>query len=122
MAISKAKDEFTLKGGHFQYNGKNIVLTTGGLSYPDTGSDGTGYRLAQSFGHSMVETTPALTPLMTMDEDSKSLSGISLEVRLTLLDGSKRHFSCRDSFLFTHFGFQAPRPWISAGIIFVPKA
>ena len=68
-----------IKGDNFIYQGKNIVLTTGGLSYPTTGSDGTGYRLAQSFGHSMIETAPALTPLTTKDNDLKSLSGITLE-------------------------------------------
>jgi predicted Rossmann fold flavoprotein len=107
-ALSMAENEFILKGDHFHYNAKNIVLTTGGLSYPTTGSDGTGYRLAQSFGHSMIETSPALTPLTTQDNDLKSLSGITLEARLTLLADGKKYFSCRDSFLFTHFGFSGP--------------
>jgi len=107
-AVSMDNNQFTLQGDHFQYHGKTIVLTTGGLSYPATGSDGTGYRLAQSFGHSMVETSPALTPLTTQDSDLKSLSGITLEVQLTLVADGKRHFSGRDSFLFTHFGFSGP--------------
>ena len=107
-AVSFENNQFTIKGEGFHFNGKNVVLTTGGLSYPTTGSDGTGYRLAQSFGHSMIETTPALTPLNTRDNELKSLSGITLEARLTLVVDSKRHFSCRDSFLFTHFGFSGP--------------
>jgi len=107
-AISRDKDEFVLQGDNFHFNCNNLVLTTGGLSYPATGSNGTGYRLAQSFGHSMVETTPALTPLTTQDEDLKSLSGITLEVQLTLLADGKRLYSRRDSFLFTHFGFSGP--------------
>jgi predicted Rossmann fold flavoprotein len=107
-ALSFDNNEFTIKGDHFYYHCKNIVLTTGGLSYPATGSDGTGLRLAQGFGHPMIETTPALTPLTTQDENSKSLSGITLEVQLTLVIDGKRHFSLRDSFLFTHFGFSGP--------------
>jgi predicted Rossmann fold flavoprotein len=107
-AISGDKDGFILQGDQFQFNCKNVVLTTGGLSYPTTGSDGTGYRLAQSFGHQMVETAPALTPLTTKDNDLKSLSGITLEVRLTLMADGKKGFSCRDSFLFTHLGFSGP--------------
>jgi predicted Rossmann fold flavoprotein len=107
-AISRENNEFILKGDNFHYNCKNIVLTTGGLSYPATGSDGTGFRLAQGFGHSVIETTPALTPLTTQDEDLKSLSGITLEVQLTLVAEGKRYFSVRDSFLFTHFGFSGP--------------
>ena len=101
-------DEFILKGDDFQCRGRNIVLTTGGLSYPDTGSDGTGYRLAQSFGHAMVETTPALSPLSSNDKGVKALSGLTLEVRLTLTVKGQRDFSVRDSFLFTHFGFSGP--------------
>jgi predicted Rossmann fold flavoprotein len=107
-AVSRDGDGFILKGDHFQYQGKRVVLTTGGLSYPTTGSDGTGYRLAQSFGHPMIETFAALTPLTTKDNDLKSLSGITLEVRLTLLTDGKKGFSCRDSFLFAHFGFSGP--------------
>ena len=107
-AISRDKDGFILKGDNFHFNGKNIVLTTGGLSYPTTGSDGTGYRLAQSFGHSMIETLPALTPLTTRDSDLKSLSGITLEVQLALVVNAKKRFTCRDSFLFTHLGFSGP--------------
>ena len=107
-AVSKERNEFVLQGDDFQYRCKNIVFTTGGLSYPTTGSDGTGYRLAQSFGHSMIETTPALTPLTTGDQDLKSLSGITLEVKMTLVIGGQQKFSCRDSFLFTHLGFSGP--------------
>jgi predicted Rossmann fold flavoprotein len=107
-AAGRDEGVFILKGDHFHYHGRNIVLTTGGLSYPSTGSDGTGFRLAQSFGHSMIETSPALTPLTTNDEDSKYLSGITQEVRLTLMTDGQRHFSCRESFLFTHFGFSGP--------------
>jgi len=107
-AVTFENDQFILKGDQFHYNGRNVVLTTGGLSYPTTGSDGTGYRLAQSFGHPMLETFPALTPLSTQDSDLKSLSGITLEVQLTLVEDGKRHFSCRDSFLFAHFGFSGP--------------
>ena len=107
-AVSFENNQFTIKGEGFHFNCKNVVLTTGGLSYPTTGSDGVGYRLAQSFGHSMIETTPALTPLNTRDNELKALSGITLEVSLTLLADGKRCFSCRDSFLFTHFGFSGP--------------
>jgi predicted Rossmann fold flavoprotein len=56
----------------------------------------------------MVETTPALTPMTTDEQDLRSLSGITLEVRLTVLSDGRRCFSCRESFLFTHFGFSGP--------------
>jgi predicted Rossmann fold flavoprotein len=107
-SVSRDNEGFDLKGDQFHFNCKKVVLTTGGLSYPTTGSDGTGYRLAQSFGHSMIETVPALTPLTTKDNDLKSLSGITLEVCLALFVDGKKYFSCRDSFLFTHLGFSGP--------------
>ena len=114
--MGRDKEGFILKGEQFQFNCKNVVLTTGGLSYPTTGSDGTGYRLAQSFGHSMVETVPALTPLSTKDNELKSLSGITLEVQLTLLADGKRYFPAGTVFSLPILDFQARRHWISAGI------
>jgi len=107
-SVSFENNTFTVKGDGFYFQCRNLVLSTGGLSYPTTGSDGTGYRLAQSFGHPMIDTDPALTPLTTKDNDLKSLSGITLEVRLTMVVDGKRQQSCRDSFLFTHFGFSGP--------------
>lgn len=107
-AVVSNQNGFIVKGDGFQFETKNIVLTTGGLSYPTTGSDGTGYRLAQSFGHSMIETCPALTPLTTQDNDFKSLSGITMEVVLTLWVDGKKDCSFQDSFLFTHVGFSGP--------------
>jgi len=107
-AVTTNQNGFAVKGDNFHFNARNIILTTGGLSYPTTGSDGTGYRLAQSFGHPVIETAPALTPLSTKDNDLKSLSGITLEVQLTLVADGKRYFSVRDSFLFAHFGFSGP--------------
>lgn len=99
---------FTISGPKFSHQAKAIVLCTGGLSYPSSGSDGIGYDIAKSFGHSLVETTPALTPLLTDDADWKSLSGIALDVELTLWVDGKKTVSYQDAFLFTHFGFSGP--------------
>ena len=99
---------FELFAENEKFAAKTVVLTTGGLSFPSTGSDGTGYKIAQTFGHSIVPTSASLTPLMTNDAVWKSLSGITLPVRLSLwLAGKKIHSTC-DSFLFTHFGFSGP--------------
>ena len=107
-ALKHEQGLFDVKGDGFTFQSRNIVLTTGGLSYPTTGSDGTGYRLAQSFGHTIVDTVAALTPLTTQDMDLKSLSGITLDVILTLLVDGKKTAAFKDSFLFTHFGFSGP--------------
>ncbi len=109
---------FTVSGEGFEHVSKTVVLCTGGLSYPTTGSDGSGYSLAKSFGHSLIPTIPSLTPLETDDQDWKNLTGVSLPVRLTLWAGDKKQISYEGSFLFTHFGFSGPvvlnlsRHWI----------
>lgn len=115
-----AAGRFTLFSDDGRFAAKTVVLTTGGLSFPATGSDGTGYKIAQSFGHSLVPTTASLTPLVTNDEVWKSLSGLTLPVRLSLWIGGKKTAVAEDSFLFTHFGFSGPsaldisRHWIRA--------
>jgi predicted flavoprotein YhiN len=85
-----------------------VVLATGGLSFPRTGSDGTGYALAASLGHEIVPPVPALTPLAASDLLCARLQGLTLEVELTLRVAGKRAAATRGSFLFTHFGYSGP--------------
>ena len=99
---------FVLSGPGFTCAARTVVVCAGGLSYPKTGSDGGGYEIARFFGHRLVETSPALTPLLTNDADWKALSGVALPVKLTLLVNGKREAEFEDSFLFTHFGFSGP--------------
>jgi len=88
---------------------KRVVLCTGGLSLPETGSDGAGFRIAERLGHTIVRTAAALTPLLSEDEDWRELSGLTLEdVRLDFYLGGKKQASSRGGFLFTHFGFSGP--------------
>lgn len=108
VALDYKDDAFHVKGEGFCYQAKRVVLTTGGLSYPTTGSDGVGYRMAQSFGHQVLTTYPALTPLKTNDEQLKKLSGIALPVILDLYLKQKKTLSMKGDFLFTHFGFSGP--------------
>lgn len=128
QAIKKTGDLFYLKAKgasnparHFEICARRVVLTTGGLSYPETGSDGTGLEIVKSFGHTIVPTNPALTPLLTDVEDWKSLSGVSLEAELSFFEAGKKKARSRGAFLFTHFGFSGPAPldlsrhWAGAG-------
>jgi predicted Rossmann fold flavoprotein len=87
---------------------RRVILTTGGLSYPRTGSDGTGYALAQSLGHSIVPTSPALTPLIASGEMHGRLRGVTLPVELTVRVNGRRFWRGTGSFLFTHFGYSGP--------------
>ena len=84
-----------------------VVLATGGLSVPATGSDGTGLRVAAALGHEMHETYPALTPLTANEPRHAALSGISLPVTLNARVDGKRH-SAAGGFLFTHKGYSGP--------------
>lgn len=97
-----------------------VVLATGGLSFPRTGSDGTGYALAAALGHTIVAPVPALTPLTAADPFCAQLQGLTVDVELTLAVGGKRAETARGSLLFTHFGYSGPaaldlsRSWLRA--------
>jgi predicted Rossmann fold flavoprotein len=84
-----------------------VVLATGGLSVPKTGSDGTGIRLAIGLGHALQDTYPALTPLITEPAVHASLAGVSLNVRLRAKWRGKSA-EASGGFLFTHRGYSGP--------------
>lgn len=84
-----------------------VVLATGGLSVPQTGSDGTGLRVVGRLGHTVHETYPALTPLTAEPPRHAALAGISLEVGLEA-PLPKGRFTTEGGFLFTHRGYSGP--------------
>jgi predicted Rossmann fold flavoprotein len=90
------------------FRARRVVLATGGLSLPKTGSDGGGLVIARSLGHSVAPTYPALVPLVAKDPAWGSLAGISLPARLRVLDGGKAVEEREGDFLFTHRGFSGP--------------
>ncbi|MDD3243188.1 MAG: NAD(P)/FAD-dependent oxidoreductase [Eubacteriales bacterium] len=86
-----------------------VILTTGGMSYPVTGSDGDGHRMAAAQGVALTPCTPSLTPVETAQDWPKRLQGLSLKnVRLTLLKKGKKRYSEIGEMLFTHFGVSGP--------------
>lgn len=87
-----------------------VVLATGGLSYPATGSTGDGYRLAQQAGHTIVEPRPSLVPLEEAGETCAQMQGLSLKnVTFTLKNQKKKVvFQEQGEMLFTHFGLSGP--------------
>ena len=97
-----------LKNGETVY-GKKIIVCTGGLSYPSTGSTGDGYSFAKSAGISVTELSPSLVPIEVREDYIKDLQGLSLKnVRLTLFKGKKKLFSEIGEMLFAHFGITGP--------------
>ena len=86
-----------------------VIVATGGMSYPSTGSTGDGYRFARSFGHSIIPLKPALVPLETEEEWVKELQGLSLKnIQLTGTYNNKIIYEEFGEMLFTHFGISGP--------------
>lgn len=86
-----------------------VVLATGGLSYPTTGSTGDGYRIAKNLGHTVKECTPALVPMEISEPWCRLLQGLSLKnVTLTMACGTKKIWQGFGEMLFTHFGLSGP--------------
>ncbi len=86
-----------------------VIVATGGLSYPVTGSTGDGYRFAHESGHRLQDRYPSLVPIELDDDWAKSLQGLSLKnVTLTLHIDGKKKFSEQGELLFTHFGISGP--------------
>ncbi len=84
-----------------------VVVATGGLSVPQTGSDGAGLAILRRLGHAIHPTYPALTPLTAEPHPFAELSGVSLRVAITARDGS-REARAEGGFLFTHRGYSGP--------------
>jgi predicted Rossmann fold flavoprotein len=84
-----------------------VIVCSGGLALPKSGSDGAGFAWAQTAGHTIVQTTPALTPLLAQPVAHAHLSGITLPVRLKLAEKSTLA-QYDGSFLFTHVGYSGP--------------
>ena len=92
-----------------EYRADAVLVATGGVSYPTTGSTGDGYKLAQQAGHTLVEPVPSLVSLVSRDPDCKKMMGLALKnVTLTLLEDGKAIFDEQGEMLFTHFGISGP--------------
>ena len=89
---------------------KWVILATGGLSYPTTGSTGDGYTMAQTLGHTVTATEGSLVPLETAGKDCPDMQGLSLRnVAVKLLnEKGKVLFKDFGELLFTHFGVSGP--------------
>ena len=105
-------EDETIKG--LEANGqtflaKNIVLATGGKSYPATGSNGEGYLLAKQAGHSLVSPRPALVPIETSGTLAQQLQGLTLKnVKAVVWINGKKAGEDFGEMLFTHFGLSGP--------------
>ena len=93
-----------------EYPADAVIIATGGISYPATGSTGDGYRMAGEVGHTVVEPTASLVPLVSDDPACPAMQGLALKnVRLTVRNQKKKVvFEDFGELLFTHFGLSGP--------------
>jgi predicted Rossmann fold flavoprotein len=97
---------------------KRVILTTGGRSYPGSGTTGDGYRFAAAFGHTIVSPRPALVPITTDAAWVKELRGVTLpDVAVCVCHGEKRLANRRGSLLFAHFGLTGPVALDVSGVV-----
>ncbi|MBE5921788.1 MAG: NAD(P)/FAD-dependent oxidoreductase [Lachnospiraceae bacterium] len=86
-----------------------VIVASGGLSYPSTGSDGDGFAFARKQGIEVTQMRPALVPLTIKEDICKDLMGLSLKnVCVTILDGKKQLYQNFGEMIFTHFGVSGP--------------
>ena len=107
--IVRAKD--MLSGKTALYSADKLIIATGGLSYPSTGSTGDGYDFAEHFGLKVAPTRPALVPFEAAEEDCRILQGVSLKnvsAVISLENGKTIYDSEPGELLFTHFGLSGP--------------
>lgn len=98
-----------VRGTARSYQAPCVVLATGGVSYPLTGSTGDGYRLARSVGHSIIPPRPSLVPLVEKGGICSGMQGLSLKnVSLTIYEDGKKCYQDLGELLFTHFGLSGP--------------
>ncbi len=101
------------------YYADSVIVATGGMSYPKTGSTGDGYALAKQAGHQVIAPQPALVPLYTKEKFVKDLMGLSLRnVGITFYGpNGKKIWSDFGEMLFTHFGISGPTVLTGSRII-----
>ena len=103
VSVTKTEDIFIVKSSENTWTADKLIVTTGGKSYPSTGSTGYGHEIARHFKHTITDLEAAESPLLT-DFPHKALQGISLtDVTLSY----SKHIITHD-LLFTHFGLSGP--------------
>lgn len=109
LVIEEGKVKGILTEGNALIPADEVIIATGGISYPSTGSTGDGYRFARAAGHTVSELSPALVPLNIKEDFAKQLQGLSLRnVRAGVFKGKKCLYEDFGEMMFTHFGVTGP--------------
>ncbi len=113
----KKEDKFVVKTTKNVYTAKKVILATGGKAASKTGSDGNGYNLAQSLGHSLVEVLPSLVQLKGQDNFYKDWAGVRSEVVLKLKENDKVIKSEHGEVQFTDYGLSGICTFNLSGLV-----
>ncbi|HAX72268.1 MAG TPA: NAD(P)/FAD-dependent oxidoreductase [Firmicutes bacterium] len=107
--VTKQDQSFAVETTSGNYESHVVVIATGGITYQNTGSTGDGYPMAKSFGHKIIPTKPALTPLKIKNYELVDMSGTSFEnLSYTLWRNNKKIGNFQGDFLLTHSGISGP--------------
>jgi predicted Rossmann fold flavoprotein len=90
------------------YETKSVIITTGGKSYPESGSTGDGYNISRQFGHRIIEPRPAVVPIELVSNWYKDLQGAQTNVEVSLNTSKNKNSRRSGEMLFTHFGISGP--------------
>ncbi len=108
-ALAAREPGFALTTPHRVVSARRVVLTTGGRSYPGSGTTGDGYAWAAGFGHTIVPPRPALVPVTVAAPWLTSLRGVTVpDATVRVRDGEQALAAARGSLLFAHFGLSGP--------------
>ena len=107
--VSFQQNLFCIKSKTGVFNSRKLIITTGGMSYPSTGSSGDGYSFARKFGHRIVQPKSALAPIYIKNFAFRELAGISLKNRLISLYRNDKKIKMHSGDIgFTHKGLSGP--------------
>ena len=106
--IEKCGEGFNIRTGRETISANKVIIATGGISYPDTGSTGDGYKFAQKLGHTIIKPKASLVPLITKQTWPAELAGTAVDnVRITA-NPKKHKFNATGAMLFTQDGIGGP--------------
>jgi predicted Rossmann fold flavoprotein len=107
-SISQSKEIWHIATDHGQYDAKNVIISAGGKTYPALGSDGTGYELAKSVGHTIIDPVPSAVPVVCKNMLSHFLQGEKAEMRATSIIAGTDVTTAVGDVMFTQYGFSGP--------------
>lgn len=107
QSVKKDKDTFIIQSEKFTISAGSVIIATGGISWPQTGSTGDGYKFAQSLGHNIVEPKACVVPLVTAEKFCSTLAGVGVSnVKISCKTDKK--ISTAGPLIFTHSGIGGP--------------